>query len=149
MSPRLSIGLLFFLTTLASAQTHTEDVIYMKAGGTAFTMDVLRPAKPNKAAVVFVVSGGWISDHSMLESYGPDLQKGLVDGGFTVFAVVHGAQPRFKVADSPALACTCTVKRESCSRARPPRSMASQMFPSRSSSRSLMRSPGRPRQRLT
>ena len=99
MSSRLAIGLLSFLTTLASAQTHTRDVIYMKAGGTAFTMDVLKPAKPNKAAVVFVVSGGWISDHSMLKSYGPDLEKVFVDGGFTVFEVVHGAQPRFKVAE--------------------------------------------------
>ena len=99
MSPRLSIVLLAFLASLASAQAKTQDVVYMKAGGTAFTMDVLRPAKPNKAAVVFVVSGGWISDHSMLKSYGPDLEKSLVDGGFTVFEVVHGAQPRFKVAE--------------------------------------------------
>jgi acetyl esterase/lipase len=90
---------LFFLASLASAQTKTHDVIYMKAGGTAFTMDVLTPAKPNKAAVVFVVSGGWISDHSMLESYTPDIERVFVDGGFTVFEVVHGAQPRFKVAE--------------------------------------------------
>jgi acetyl esterase/lipase len=99
MSPRLSLGLLSLLATLASAQTQTHDVIYMKAGGTAFTMDVLKPAKPNKAAVVFVVSGGWISDHAMLKSYGPDIEKVFVDGGFTVFEVVHGAQPRFKVAE--------------------------------------------------
>jgi acetyl esterase/lipase len=71
----------------------------MKAGGTAFTMDVLTPARPNKAAVVFVVSGGWISDHAMLESYGPDLERVFVGGGFTVFEVVHGAQPRFKVGE--------------------------------------------------
>jgi acetyl esterase/lipase len=99
VSPRLSIGLLFFLATLASAQVRTKDVIYMKAGGTAFTMDVFKPAKPNKAAVVFVVSGGWISDHSMLESFEPDLEKVFADNGFTVFEVVHGAQPRFKVAE--------------------------------------------------
>jgi acetyl esterase/lipase len=99
MSTRLSIGLLSLLATLASAQTQTRDVIYTKAGGAAFTMDVLEPAKPNKAAVVFIVSGGWISDHSMLASYGPELEQGLVAGGFTVFEVVHGAQPRFKVAE--------------------------------------------------
>src|SRR5215471_16978733 len=62
-------------------------------------MYVLKPAKPNKAAVVFVVSGGWISDHSMLKSYAPDIERVFVDGGFTVFEVVHGAQPRFKVAE--------------------------------------------------
>jgi acetyl esterase/lipase len=96
-------GLLLFTlsltTTLAGAQTRIQDVIYMKAGGTAFTMDVLKPAKPNKAAVVFMVSGGWISDHSMLQRFGPDLEKVFVDAGFTVFEVVHGAQPRFKVAE--------------------------------------------------
>jgi acetyl esterase/lipase len=90
---------LFILATLASAQTQTQDVIYMKAGGTAFTMDVVKPAKPNKAAVVFVVSGGWISDDAMRKSMGPDLEKVFVHDGFTVFEVVHGAQPRFKVAE--------------------------------------------------
>ena len=101
MSRRLLLSVVFvsFLATLASAQSRIQDVIYMKAGGTAFTMDVLAPAKPNRASVVFVVSGGWISDHSMLNSYGPDLEKVFVDGGFTVFEVVHGAQPRFKVAE--------------------------------------------------
>jgi acetyl esterase/lipase len=99
MSRRLLIAFLCLLASLASAQTRTHDVIYMKSGGTAFTMDVVQPAKPNKAAVVFMVSGGWVSDHSMLQSFGPDLEKIFVDGGFTVFEVVHGAQPRYKVAE--------------------------------------------------
>jgi len=97
MSRWLPIGLLCFLATLASAQTRTQDVVYMKAGGTAFTMDVFKPAKPNKAAVVFMVSGGWISDHTMLKSFMPDIEKPFADAGFTVFEVVHGAQPRYKV----------------------------------------------------
>jgi acetyl esterase/lipase len=71
----------------------------MTAGETALTMDVLRPAKSNRAAVVFLVSGGWMSDHSMLERFEPDLEKVFVADGFTVFAVVHGAQPGFKVAE--------------------------------------------------
>jgi acetyl esterase/lipase len=95
----MAFGLLSLLATLASAQTHIHDVIYMKSGGTAFTMDVVKPASPNRAAVVFVVSGGWISDDSMLKNFGPDLEKAFVDGGFTVFEVVHGAQPRFKIAE--------------------------------------------------
>jgi acetyl esterase/lipase len=99
MSPRLPIVLLSFLATLASAQTRTQDVIYMKAGGVAFTMDVFKPKKPNKAAVVFMVSGGWMSDHSMFKSFGPDIEKVFADAGFTVFEVVHGAQPRFKVSE--------------------------------------------------
>jgi acetyl esterase/lipase len=98
-SPTLPVVLLSLLATLPSTQTRTPDVIYMKAGGTAFTMDVLKPAKPNKAAVVFVVSGGWMSDHSMIKSFGAETEKAFADGGFTVFTVVHGAQPRFKVAE--------------------------------------------------
>jgi acetyl esterase/lipase len=96
---RLPLVLLSLLATLASAQTRTQDVIYMRAGGTAFTMDVLKPAKPNKAAVVFLVSGGWISDHAMIKTFGAGVEKSFADGGFTVFSVVHGAQPRFKVAE--------------------------------------------------
>ena len=87
MSRRLPIIFLALLSTLASAQTRIQDVIYMKAGGTAFTMDVIKPAKPNKAAVVFMISGGWVSDHAMLKSFGPSLEKTFVDSGFTVFEV--------------------------------------------------------------
>jgi acetyl esterase/lipase len=86
-------------TDVASALTRTADVIYMKSGGAAFTLDVLRPAKPNKAAVIFLVSGGWYSDHSMIKTMGAETEKALSDRGFTVFTVVHGAQPRFKVAE--------------------------------------------------
>ena len=99
MSRRLQLVLLSLLAILPSAQTRTQDVIYLKSGGAAFTMDVCRPATPNKAAVVFLVSGGWISDHSMIKSFGAEIEKAFVDGGFTVFSVVHGAQPRFTVAE--------------------------------------------------
>ncbi len=99
MISRLPVAFLPLFASLASAQTRIHDVIYMKAGGAVFTMDVLKPAKPNKAAVVFMVSGGWISDHSMLESFGPSIVNTFVDNGFTVFEVVHGAQPRYKVAE--------------------------------------------------
>lgn len=99
MSKLIFLALLPFLSCPAPAQTRARDVIYMKSGGVAFTMDVLQPAKPNKAAIVFVVSGGWFSDYSMLERYEPDIEKVFVNAGFTVFEVVHGAQPRFKVAE--------------------------------------------------
>lgn len=99
MSKRLPVVLLFVLASLASAQTRIEDVIYLKSGGAAFTMDVLKPAKPNKAAVIFMVSGGWISDHSMIKTFGAGVEKAFSDAGFTVFSVVHGAQPRYKIAE--------------------------------------------------
>jgi acetyl esterase/lipase len=35
----------------------------------------------------------------MLKSFGPAVEKVFADAGFTVFEVVHGAQPRFKVAE--------------------------------------------------
>src|SRR5580658_6164014 len=73
---RLFLLILFsLLATSAPAQTRIPDVIYMKSGGAAFTMDVVKPAKPNKAAVIFMVSGGWISDHTMLKSFAPDIEK--------------------------------------------------------------------------
>lgn len=106
MTKRLltAIGLYLFAgATLnlprAQAQTRIPDVIYMKAGGAAFTMDVVKPAKPNRAAVIFIVSGGWISDHTMIKSFGAAVDKVLADAGFTVFEVVHGAQPRYKVGE--------------------------------------------------
>ena len=51
------------------------------------------------AAVVFMVSGGWTSDHSRLESLAPAMKQVFGDAGFTVFAVVHGSQPRYKVGE--------------------------------------------------
>lgn len=96
---RFSLFSLLCLTSLVGAQSRTQDVVYMKAGGSAFTMDVVKPEKPNRAAVVFMVSGGWVSDHTMLKSFMPGIEKALTDVGFTVFEVVHGAQPRYKVAE--------------------------------------------------
>ena len=91
--------LLYLIATTASAQTRTQDAIYLKSGGAAFTMDVVKPAKPNKAAVVFIVSGAWTSNHSMIKSIGADIEKAVADGGFTVFSVVHGSQPRYKIVE--------------------------------------------------
>ena len=72
----------------------TEDVIYGRKFGTALTMDVFRPEKPNGAAVVFCVSGGWFSAH---EAVNPGFMKELLKRGYTVFAVVHGSQPKFTI----------------------------------------------------
>lgn len=73
---------------------HTEDIVYARKFGTALTLDVFEPAKKNGAAVLWMVSGGWVSSHSgvSLNTYQP-----LLDRGYTVFAVVHGSQPRFIV----------------------------------------------------
>jgi acetyl esterase/lipase len=73
--------------------TRTEDVIYGRKYGTALTMDVFRPKKDsNGAGVVMIVSGGFYSSH---EAISPAFAKPLLDRGYTVFAVVHGSQPRY------------------------------------------------------
>src|SRR4051812_45867519 len=70
------------------------DVIYGRKFGTALTMDVFTPRKANGAAVVFMVSGGYFSSH---EAINPAFLQPLVDRGYTVFAVVHGSQPKFTI----------------------------------------------------
>lgn len=85
------------LTSLADgpAFDRKEDVIYGRKFGTALTMDVFTPkANAKGIGVIFVVSGGWFSAH---EAIGPKLITPLVDRGYTVFAVVHGSQPKFTI----------------------------------------------------
>ena len=78
--------------------TRQEDVIYGRKFGTALTMDVFTPKQgANGAAVVFAVSGGWFSDpRSINVSYIGEFIK----RGYTVFAVVHGSQPRFTIPEA-------------------------------------------------
>jgi acetyl esterase/lipase len=76
--------------------TRTEDVIYGRKFGTALTLDVFQPAKPNGLGIVFMVSGGWFSHH---ENISPPKYQAFLDRGYTVFAVVHGSQPKFIVTE--------------------------------------------------
>lgn len=83
---------LLSLTTLrAQEPERIRDIIYAKHDGVALTMDIYKPAKPNGAGVIKIISGGWKSNH-----------QGISDGGwpkagYTTFVVVHGSQPRFQV----------------------------------------------------
>jgi acetyl esterase/lipase len=73
----------------------TEDVIYGRKYGTALTMDVFRPSEgANGVGLIFVVSGGWFSAH---EAIAMPFVKPFTDRGYTVFAVVHGSQPKFTI----------------------------------------------------
>src|SRR5947207_13617373 len=72
----------------------TRDVIYGRKYGLALTMDVMTPKKANGLGVVFVVSGGWFSRP---EAIHPALAAHFLKRGYTVFAVVHGSQPKFTV----------------------------------------------------
>ncbi len=97
--PAIMSSILVSLTPIASADEATfnrkEDVIYGRKYGIALTMDVFTPKKDAKGiGVVFVVSGGFFSSH---EAINPSFIRPFIDRGFTVFAVVHGSQPRFTV----------------------------------------------------
>ncbi len=76
--------------------TRISDVIYAKHGGVALTMDVFKPKKPNGIGVIWMVSGGWVSNH---DSINADLAKVFTDRGQTVFQVVHGSQPKFTISE--------------------------------------------------
>ncbi len=76
------------------AFTRTEDVVYGRKFGTALTLDVIEPAQKNGFAVLWMVSGSWVSRH---DGVAPASYQALLDRGYTVFAVVHGSQPRFTI----------------------------------------------------
>ena len=78
------------------ALRRTEDVIYGRKFGTALTMDVFTPAKPNGLGLIMVVSGGWFSAH---EAINPGFLEPFLKRGYTVFAVVHGSQPKFNITE--------------------------------------------------
>jgi acetyl esterase/lipase len=97
----LSLCLLLLLGFSAAAQTNTnfkrtEDVIYGRKFGTALTLDVFQPRKANGAGIIVLVSGGWFSAH---EAINPAFFLPLLEHGYTVFAVVHGSQPRYVVTE--------------------------------------------------
>ena len=101
---RSATALLILVTTAAvaaDAPVRKTDVIYGRKLGTALTMDVFTPAKPNGAGVVLIVSGGWFSAHEMIDSpMFAAAVKRFSDRGYVVFAVVHGSQPEFQIPDA-------------------------------------------------
>jgi acetyl esterase/lipase len=64
----------------------------------ALTLDVITPNnKANGAAVIWVISGGFFSAH---EAINPGFVFEFLKRGYTVFAVVHGSQPRYTIPDA-------------------------------------------------
>ena len=57
----------------AEPNARIRDVVYGHKFGMALTLDVLKPTKPNGAGVIFMVSGGFVSDLSKVEAglFGP------------------------------------------------------------------------------
>ncbi|MFO1021112.1 MAG: alpha/beta hydrolase [Planctomycetales bacterium] len=80
------------------AFTRKEDVVYGRKFGSALTLDVFTPrAKSNGVGIIFVVSGGWYSSHDDIDRYAKPFIVQLAERGYTVFAVVHGSQPRYSI----------------------------------------------------
>jgi len=99
MKKFLALICLCLITFLSPAEDHapftrTEDVIYGHKGGVALTLDLFQPEKPNGIGIIFVVSGGWFSSR---EAIYPAAYQPLLDRGYTVFAVVHGSQPKYTI----------------------------------------------------
>ena len=79
---------------MPNRRSRIRDVIYTKHDGVALTFDVFKPEKPNGIGVIWMVSGGWVSNHNNISE---GIAKTFTSHGQTVFQVVHGTQPRFKV----------------------------------------------------
>ena len=92
----LSSPLLHALEAPAAPEfTRQEDVVYARKFGTALTMDIYKPKEnANGLAIIQVVSGGWISAH---QGAGNGNNGAYLSRGYTVFAVVHGCQPKFTI----------------------------------------------------
>lgn len=100
----MRIGMLLFLFFISSlgyvkAQQsnviRTSDVIYDHKDGMAFVLDVIRPARQNGAAILYILSGGWVSREASTIS--TRSYKSYTDKGYTVFIISHGSQPRYNV----------------------------------------------------
>jgi acetyl esterase/lipase len=99
----------FESTIAADSFEISPDVVYGHKAGMALTFDVIRPKEQNKAAVLFMMSGGWFSGWVPPEGFmSPQVPDGfkhfreLVDRGYTVIIVRHGSAPQFKVPEAVA-----------------------------------------------
>ena len=73
------------------------DVVYGHKDGMALTFDVFKPkTRPNGAAIIFIVSGGWVSRYIPPNEALSRYQE-LLDHGFTVIALRHGGSPKYLI----------------------------------------------------
>jgi acetyl esterase/lipase len=95
----LSLGV--FATVTAAAEVEIlPDLVYGHKDGLAMTLDLLKPkAGANGAAILYMVSGGWVSRWAPPKESADRFQF-LLDKGFTVVIVRHGSSPRYHVPDA-------------------------------------------------
>jgi acetyl esterase/lipase len=95
----LTLAMLLSVAIPATAAVQVvPDVVYGHKDGMALTFDVLKPERPDGAAVIYMVSGGWISRWSPPEQ-AVNRFRALLDKGFTVFVVRHGSSPKYLIPD--------------------------------------------------
>lgn len=90
------LGTTAFAADMAGV-TRTQDVIYGRKHGMALTLDVIKPKEnANGLGLVYCVSGGWFSNHDDVEGV-IIASTFFLQRGYTIFAVVHGSQPKFTI----------------------------------------------------
>ena len=87
----LAAGLWWYFTPPVE---QTRGIVYSQRHGKDLVLDWLRPARPNGAGVLVMVSGSW---KSSAEGIAPAMMAPLLRRGYTIFAVHHGSQPEFTV----------------------------------------------------
>lgn len=88
-------------TARADGLVIRRDVIYGHHDGMANVYDVIKPANANGSAVLYMVSGGWVSRWADPETRLQQFRS-LLDAGITVIPVHHASAPRFKVPEAHA-----------------------------------------------
>ncbi len=87
----LAAGLWWYFTPQVE---QTKGIVYAQRHGKDLVVDWLRPAHPNGAGVLVMVSGSW---KSSADGIAPAMVAPLLRRGYTVFGVHHGSQPEFTV----------------------------------------------------
>ncbi|HNA17838.1 MAG TPA: prolyl oligopeptidase family serine peptidase [Ferruginibacter sp.] len=96
----LAFSLFVLVTSAQDSLPYTKnETIYGRKDGMALTMTVLTPKKKvNGKAIIYVLSGNWISSERMLDAFSE--RTGLyIDAGYTLFGVMVGCQPRYAIPD--------------------------------------------------
>ena len=94
----VTIALLFTSASFAELSIKS-DVVYGHKDGMALVYSGLQPENANGAAIVFMVSGGWVSRWSPAQRYARRFDD-MLDAGFTVIPVNHGSAPRYRVPEA-------------------------------------------------
>lgn len=93
----VSIGFMQLQVCAQVPVSITPDVVYGHKDGMALTFDVFKPKeKGNGLGLLFMVSGGWVSQWTEPTKLQPMVQP-LLEAGYTVFAVRHGSSPRYVI----------------------------------------------------